>query len=437
MISRIQALRYRCFNRLDIPWQHYNVLAGANGSGKSTLLDIPQLFSDILMRGLIPAFIEAPLSDGAPRTQNLMELTHCYRGHDFGFVLEADIAEEAVTALVADAPLSTRENPGRWPHTVRYEIRFEIFNQIELHIAEEFLWLIPQNAAGKDRGIQIGGRRPRTWRSVITRQAERTLSGSGRTREGGRTLLEFEIKPEQGRRDFVLRLEPTQLALANLPLDASLCPATVRFIEMLTQGVLTYRPDIQELHKASPPGQPKTIRADAANLPWMVLSLKQERPAMFEAWVEHVQTALPTITAIDAIRSEGDFHAHLKVDYQGDYTITSPGLSSGTLAILAYTILPYLSNPPDLVCMEEPENGIHPRAIETVLQSLSSLYNSQVWLSTHSPIVLAHTDLKSIIVMRSDGEGGVEAVAGDQHPRLQDWHGEIDLGSLFAAGVLE
>jgi AAA15 family ATPase/GTPase len=249
----------------------------------------------------------------------------------------------------------------------------------------------------------------------------------------------FEIKPEQGRRDLSLHLEANKLALANLPLDSSLCPATVWFVEMLTRDVLTYEPNIQELHKACPPGQPKTIRADAINLPWMVLNLKQERTAMFRAWVEHVKTALPNITAIDAIKREDDSYVYLKVDYQGGYTITSTGLSGGTLAILALTILPYLSNPPNVVCLEEPENGIHPRAIEVVLQSLSSLYNSQVWLSTHSPIVLAHTDLKSVIIMRSIGNGGVEVVPGDQHPRLRGWHGEIDLGSLFlsAAGNAE
>jgi len=79
MISRIQALRYRCFNQLDITWQRYNVLAGANGSGKSTLLDIPQLFSDILSRGLVPAFLETSPALGVPRAQSLRELTYLRR----------------------------------------------------------------------------------------------------------------------------------------------------------------------------------------------------------------------------------------------------------------------------------------------------------------------------------------------------------------------
>lgn len=424
MITRIQVLRYRCFNQLDINWQHYNVLAGANGSGKSTLLDIPQLLSEILSRGLVSAFLETSPALGAPRAQRFEELMHCQRGNDFGFVLEAELPKHVVSALLARATPSVQKNERRWPHTLRYEIRFGIFNQ-ELQVIEEFLWLVPQNALRKYKGIQIGDLHSGNWRPIITREM------------GGPVHIEFEIKPKRGLNDFTLRLEPNKLALANIPQDSSLWPATVWFIVLLTQGMLSYVPNLQELHKACPPGQPRTIRADAANLPWMVLSLKQDRPHMFEAWVEHVKTALPNILAIDAIRRTDDAYAYLKAEYQGDYAITSSGLSGGTLAILAYTILPYLSNPPALVCLEEPENGIHPRAIEVVLQSLSSLYDSQVWLSTHSPIVLAHTELESLILMRGNGEGGIEAISGDKHPQLRDWQGAMDLGLLFAAGVLD
>jgi predicted ATPase len=64
------------------------------------------------------------------------------------------------------------------------------------------------------------------------------------------------------------------------------------------------------------------------------------------------------------------------------------------------------------------------------------VYDSQVWVSTHSPVVLAYTELESMIVMRGSKENGAEAIPGNKHPRLQDWQGSIDLGSLFAAGVL-
>lgn len=423
MIARIQALNYRCFRQLDVHWLRYNVLAGPNGSGKSTLLDIPQLLSDILSRGLIAAFLETSPAIGAPRAQSLNELTHHYRGNDFAFVIETELPENIVAALLDEAPPSVKGNEKRWLRSIRYEIRLAVFNDIELQVTEEHLWLMPQQMADKAQGIQIGGVRPRSWRRVITRE------------RGAPVRVEFESKQRQ--REFLLRLEPDKLALANLPLDSSLLPATVWFIEMLSQGILTYTPNLQELRRACPPGQPRAIRADAVNLPWMVLNLKQERPSMFEFWVDHVKTALPTIRSIDAARREDDAYAYLKIEYQGGFTVTSSGLSGGTLAILAYTILPYLTNPPTLLCLEEPENGIHPRAIESVLQSLGSLYNSQVWLSTHSPIVLAHTDLNQTIIMHHEGNGVIETIPGDQHPRLRDWHGGIDLGSLFAAGVLD
>ncbi len=425
MITHIQAWRYRCFNYLDIYWQRYNVLAGANGSGKSTLLDIPQLFSDILSRGLSAAFLETAPTLGAPRAQSLNELTHCYCGGDFGFVLEAELPEHIVTQLVTNAPLAVQKNEKRWPRVIRYEILFGISNNTDLHVEEEFLWLTPQKAH-KVMRVDIGVPKPRDWQPIIAR-----VHGLSPTQ------LLFEIKPEQGRKDFILHLGPDKLALANFPQDSSISPATVWFMEILTRGVLAYNPNIAGLHRACPPGQPKTLRADAVNLPWVVLELKQTRPLMFEAWVEHVKTALPNICDIDAVRREDDSHVYLKVEYEGGYTITSTGLSGGTLMILAMTILPYLGNPPELLCLEEPENGIHPRAIEAILQSLGSMYNSQVWVSTHSPIVLAHTDLSSVIIMCGDGNNGIQAVPGEQHPRLRDWYGGIDLGSLFAAGVLE
>jgi len=241
---------------------------------------------------------------------------------------------------------------------------------------------------------------------------------------------------EYHREKFVLRLRPQQLALANLPYDFHLFPASGWFKELLEEGVMRYAPNGHALRQASPPGQPKTIRPDAGNLPWMVLNLKHERSELFEAWVEHVKMALPYLVTIDAVEREEDHHAYLKLTYQGGYTVTSSGLSDGTLRILALTILPYLRDAPRVICLEEPGNHTHPRAIEIVLQSLSSLYDSQVWISTHSPLVLAHTDLKSVIVMRGDPEGNVVAVAGSEHPQLRDWQGGIDLGSLFAAGVL-
>jgi predicted ATPase len=421
MISRIEAFKYRCFDRLDIKVGQYHVLAGVNGTGKSTLLDIPLLLGEILSRGLVPAFLESPSIGGSPRAQSLQELVHYNRGNYFGFAIEAELPEEIRIKLLDDAPQSILIDKNKQPFSLRYEIRFQIFNNIELHITDEFLYILPQKVSEPKEGWGIGGKRPRNWQRIIERE-----SGSP-----------SNIKPENrsGKKDS-LRLEAQELALANIPRDSEKFPATVWLRNVLERGVMRYEPSWSMLRRACPPGQPKTLRSDAANLPWLVLSLQTEQPDFFRSWLEHIKMALPNVVAIEAIEREEDNHAYLKLTYWGNHTVTSSGLSYGTLHILALTILPYLPQQSSLIFLEEPENGIHPRAIEVVLQSLSSVYDSQVWVSTHSPVVLAHTDLKSVIVMRGSKENGAEAVPGNEHPRLKDWRGGIDLGSLFAAGVL-
>lgn len=48
MITRLEATRYRCFERLGVDVGDFRVLDGANGSGKTTLLDLPELLGDLL-----------------------------------------------------------------------------------------------------------------------------------------------------------------------------------------------------------------------------------------------------------------------------------------------------------------------------------------------------------------------------------------------------
>jgi hypothetical protein len=227
-------------------------------------------------------------------------------------------------------------------------------------------------------------------------------------------------------------------------------PAACWFYELLTEKVVFLAPDWPQLRKASAPGQSKALTASALNLPWLALSLKRQslsddtttkeretyRSRDFNDWVDHVKTALPQVEDIDVKEREEDHHAYFSVQYSGGYNVTSSGLSDGTLRILTLTLLAYLPNAPQLVVIEEPENGIHPGAIEAILQSLESLYDSQVWISSHSPVVLATSKLDQLLCARQSPEHGVVVVAGKEHPRLKDWKGGIDLGSLFAAGIL-
>lgn len=60
-------------------------------------------------------------------------------------------------------------------------------------------------------------------------------------------------------------------------------------------------------------------------------------------------------------------------------------VSDGTLRMLALTLLAFLPPSPGIYMVEEPENGVHPKGLEIILRSLSTIPESQMLLATHSP----------------------------------------------------
>ena len=133
---------------------------------------------------------------------------------------------------------------------------------------------------------------------------------------------------------------------------------------------------------------------------------------------------------------EDDRHCYLIICYNGGLEVPSWMASDGTLRLLALTLPAYLSGFEGVYLIEEPENGIHPRAVETMYQSLSSVYQAQVLLATHSPVILSTVDAKDVLCFAKTDQGATDIVRGTEHPALRKWKGETNLGTLFAAGVL-
>ncbi len=424
MITRIEATRYRCLELLQADLRPYGVLVGANGAGKTTFLDIPGLLADCLQAREVGQAFTTKLRDRPARSSTLNELVFGGRGNDFILAIEVDLPETIIKALLPSQSGPVQNNEQRWLRFVRYEIRFEIFNDRQLVIGNEYLFLFSEKSQPERGGARLYGEtgRHRDWRFIVERNREGEVS--------------FRAEAHRTGKARPAHVDGQMLALPKVQFESSAdFPAARWLYDFLTRQCVFYRPDIDLLQTASPPGMSTDLMLNAANLPWLVLELQNEQEK-FAAWVEHVKTALPQVTAIRAIEREEDHHAYLAVTYNGGYEVTSSGLSEGTLRILALTVLPYLARRPAMIISEEPENGIHPKAVETVLHSLQSVYGSQVLISSHSPVVLAATKLEQILCARLEANGAAGIVRGNDHPRLKEWQGQIDLGSLFAAGIM-
>ena len=124
-------------------------------------------------------------------------------------------------------------------------------------------------------------------------------------------------------------------------------------------------------------------------------------------------------------------------EYAGGVKVPSWLVSDGTLRLTALTLPAYLVDLRGIYLIEEPENGIHPKAVSAVYDSLSSVYDAQMLLATHSPVVLNSAGLDDVLCFAKDDVGSTDIVLGSEHPDLRQWQGEVDLGTLLASGVLE
>lgn len=453
MITRLEATRYRCFERLGIDVGAFRVLVGANGSGKTTLLDLPGLLGDLLdAKSVADAFMNRRRArpDLPPRASNLNEVVFARRGSDFALAVEARLPPEIQAKVLEGYFARTktersrqalREDRRRWPTHIRYEINLRISDDRELHVVNEFLFLFPESQA-PDRQLPgfhgVHAPANRHWRLVISREF------------GYDTEFTPEVPSVNNKaRSTKVGLAPTLLAMPRVLREHEHEYPAARWLhDLLTTSAVFLEPDWSALRTASRPGFPKTIVPDGANTPWLALELKRQgalpdsapdyRSEAYGDWIAHVQEALPQVEDIDVRVREDDHYGYFVVSYRGGFSVPSSGLSDGTLRILALTLLPYLEKQPAIIVTEEPENGIHPRAIEAVLQSLSSMPESQVWVSSHSPVVLASVELEQLVCARLSSSGAVEIIPGKSHPRLKEWKKgiDLDLGTLFAAEVL-
>ena len=190
------------------------------------------------------------------------------------------------------------------------------------------------------------------------------------------------------------------------------------------------------IRQPSPPTRVAGFFPDGSNLPWVVARLREEDPERFSGWIAHLRTALPDLVDIATVERPEDRHCYMVYEYAGGLKVPSWLVSDGTLRLTALTVPAYLRDLKGIYLIEEPENGIHPGAMATVYDSLSSVYASQVLVATHSPVVLNAARMGDVLCFAKDDTGSTDIALGSEHPRLREWRGETSLGTLLASGVL-
>lgn len=429
MLTLIETRNFRSLNAIHQPLGNFHVLVGPNASGKTTFLDVISFLGDIIKKGVDEAIDS--------RGQNFQALTFAGKGGEIELAIEASIPDD-IRAKLWNSDCDTIRYEiriGLMPDTNEHAIfeeRVVIFDSIRNKGKEDSQLRLEFPSASHDMKASIIGLKYKltTYRQIAKKNpggndlyADETYKPKGQSTGGSKGWIP----------SFKLGIKRS--ALGNMPADEDKFPATDWLRNLLTEGVQLFILDSQNIRKSSPPGRASRFKTDGSNLPWVINNLQHDAKR-FRRWIEHLQTALPDIKNIDTVERPEDRHRYLRIHYNSGIVVPSWLVSDGTLRLLALTLPAYLKDFSGIYLIEEPENGVHPVAIETVYQSLSSVYSAQMLLATHSPIILGMVEPSQVLCFAKTADGATDIVRGDEHPALQSWQNNISLSVLYASGVL-
>ncbi len=147
-----------------------------------------------------------------------------------------------------------------------------------------------------------------------------------------------------------------------------------------------------------------TLADDGANLSAVLFSMMSEHTDTWEELETHLRSAIPGFESL-SVRPQGGPGTIIGVWREAGVKrdLTLADLSDGTLRLLCWATLCLSVSMPPLVCIDEPELGLHPRVLPTIAGLLRvASARSQILVATHSPYFLSHFSLDEIAVMRKE-----------------------------------
>jgi len=120
-----------------------------------------------------------------------------------------------------------------------------------------------------------------------------------------------------------------------------------------------------------------------------------------------------------------------------DALVPASQVSDGVLLVLAYLTILHLPQPPRVILVEEPENGIHPKRLKDVLGILKNLVSkqshTQVILTTHSPYVVDMFDAKEVSLCTKNEDGSVSVHRLSDSKTVREQLDVFTLGEIWTA----
>lgn len=426
-MARIEGIRIRNFralkdvtlgrvfsNQRPAPLTPMTAVIGKNGAGKSTLFDAFGFLADCLGNGVEEAFdVRGRGGFDRVRSQNAVG----------PISFEVYYREEGNSRPITYELAIDRDKSER-PFVLRERLR-------QRRKGQKLGWPFSFLILDEGKGLVWSG--DRSGRQIDESKGQFSLP------DLIETIKEDE---EESRETEVVELDDNRkLGIATLGAMKQ-HPRIAAFRRFLEGWYLSYfTPDAARSLPLAGPQKHLNIHGD--NLGNVVQFMQREYPRKFQSILDRISRKIPGIMKIDTEKSQ-DGRLLLRFNDKGfSDPFYSQQMSDGTLKVFAYLLLLEDPSPPPFLCVEEPENGLYHKLLETLAKEFREHANnqksgSQVFVTTHQPYFIDAMAPNEVWVLEKGPDGFSAIRRASDDPTVNNMVAEgLPLGGLWYSDYLD
>lgn len=418
MLTRLKVSGFKNLVDVDIPFGPFTCIAGANGVGKSNLLDAISFLSALAERPLIEAALNVRDEEG--RTGDVSSIFHRVgETHDSTISFEAEmiVPSRGVDDFGQSASASIT--------FLRYKVELG-YKREETRGALGAIELLHEELAH----IKIGDAKKRLkfphsdiWRqSAVTGQRRAPWFISTESENDVKVIKIHQDGSGGNARRLSLASNVPRTAVSGANAESPTAMLAKR--EMQSWRRLQLEPSA--LRKPDSFTASTKMGSDGSHLAAALYDLAKGRRSLqngstpdesahsiYAQLANRLAELIDDVRAVSVDRDEKRELLTLQVMGRDGTSHPARALSDGTLRFLALAVIELDPASSGLLCLEEPENGIHPARIPAILQLLQDITTDvdekvgpdnplrQVIINTHSPAVVAQVKDDTLLLAES------------------------------------
>jgi predicted ATPase len=438
MLTRLKVSGFKNLANVDVRFGAFTCIAGANGVGKSNLFDAIRFLSDLADHSLLDAATSVRDEDSRAneirRNVGATDITSLFRKYKDESSGEIKRSEEMYFEAEMVIPKTGDDDYGQQATAsatfLRYTLKLayrndENFSSLGgLEIIYEDLIRV-QGSTPKSELISATSK---TWYKSIV-YGNKTIPLISTVTEPDKRVIKLHQDGKQGGSPVPRNAKTLPRTVLSSTNAAENQTALLARNEMRSWRLLQLEPT--SLRRPDSFTSPTEIGEDGSHLAATLYYLAQTEKFKNATNLENKQKSfriygqiatklselIDDVYSVKVDRDEQRQTLTLQVTDKNKTSYPARALSDGTLRFLALAVIELDPTAQGVICLEEPENGIHPARIAAILKLLEAIAADttmevgldnplrQVIINTHSPAVVGQVKDDDLLVAETKSGG--------------------------------